>query len=207
MASVLDMNLSSPVDPISLIESSNQPYATVAYGFQYDNTTPLNTNGVLFQGDSGAIYNLWSNGGSAGELYTYGANGVPSFDVQGTLSVNAVPEPAGLGDDADGLRRPGRRPLRGARQQTSRRRGLIVHHFDTVPGRRLEQPATPFDLQASSEPVIEARWDISIQFPAGSLTMEMRAVVPSVTGAVASRPPWARTWACSASTLNTWKVR
>jgi hypothetical protein len=45
----------------------------------------------------------------------------------------------------------------------------------------------------SSDPVIDTRCDSSIQLPSGSRTMEMRAVVPSVTGASASRPPWAST--------------
>ena len=92
-------NLSSPlVDQIStLITNPGQPNPTVASGFIYDDVTPLNTNGVLFQGASGAIYNLWSNGGPSnnadGELYTYGG-AVPNFDAHGTLSVTPVPEPA-----------------------------------------------------------------------------------------------------------------
>ena len=86
------------VDQISmLIANPGQPNPTVADGFQYDNVTPLNTNGVLFEGGSGAIYNLWSNGGPSnaanGEFYTYGGP-VPSFDAHGTLSVGPVPEPA-----------------------------------------------------------------------------------------------------------------
>jgi hypothetical protein len=44
-----------------------------------------------------------------------------------------------------------------------------------------------------SEPVSDARCDSSIQLPSGSRTIEIRAVVPSVTGARASRPPWAST--------------
>jgi hypothetical protein len=45
------------------------------------------------------------------------------------------------------------------------------------------------DATGSSEPVSDARCDSSIQLPSGSRTIEIRAVVPSVTGARASRPP------------------
>ena len=82
---------------MTLIANPSDPTPTVADGFIYDNHTPLNTNGVLFQGASGAIYNLWSNGGpsndAAGELYTYGGP-VANFDAHGTLDVGPVPEPA-----------------------------------------------------------------------------------------------------------------
>jgi hypothetical protein len=83
-------------DAISgIIGSPNTPNPTVNFGFIYDNVVPFNTNGVLFQGVSGAIYNLWSNGGEAGELYTYGLPNVAAFDAHGTLGVSAgVPEPA-----------------------------------------------------------------------------------------------------------------
>lgn len=98
-----------------LIANPSDPNPTIADGFIYDNVTPLNTNGVLFQGaTTGAIYNLWSNGGKAGELYTYGLPGVPNFDALGTLTLG-VPEPAtwammlvgfgGLGGALRGARR------------------------------------------------------------------------------------------------------
>jgi len=103
------------VDQITtLIANSGQPNPTIADGFIYDNVTPLNTNGVLFQADNNAIYNLWSNGGKAGELYTYGLAGVSNFDAHGTLALG-VPEPAtwammlvgfgGLGGALRGARR------------------------------------------------------------------------------------------------------
>ena len=79
---------------IGLVPNPGQPNPTVAFGFIYDNVTPLNTNGVLFQGQSSGIYNLWSNGGKAGELYTYGVASAPHFDAHGTLNAGAVPEPA-----------------------------------------------------------------------------------------------------------------
>jgi hypothetical protein len=44
-------------------------------------------------------------------------------------------------------------------------------------------------LRQSSEPTNDALWDNSIQFPSGSSTIDMRAVVPSVLGAIASRAP------------------
>ena len=96
--SVVDDRSGTPIaDMITLIGNPNDPTPTVADGFIYDDHSPLNTNGVLFQGASGAIYNLWSNGGpsnnAAGELYTYGG-AVPSFDAHGTLSVGPIPEPA-----------------------------------------------------------------------------------------------------------------
>lgn len=58
-------------------------------------------------------------------------------------------------------------------------------------------------VAGSSNPVSEARCDSSIQLPSGSRTIEILAVLPSVTGARASRPPWASTYACSRSTSNT----
>jgi hypothetical protein len=100
MADVVNMGIVTPppaqiTDTVmGLVSNPNQPDPTVAYGFQYDNVTPLNTNGVLFEGQSSAIYNLWATGAGVGELYTYGANGVPNFDAHGTLSVTAAPEPA-----------------------------------------------------------------------------------------------------------------
>jgi hypothetical protein len=117
--SVMNGSLASPtVDPIvGVIGNTNSPNATVDFGFQYDNQLPLNTNGVLFQGASGAIYNLWSNGGSAGELYTYGLPGVPNFDAHGVVSVSAgVPEPSSwaimlMGFGALGAAVRGRRKL------------------------------------------------------------------------------------------------
>ena len=92
---VLNGSLATPVvDPImGVVGDPNTPDPVVNFGFIYDNVTPLNTNGVLFSGMSNAIYNLWSNGGTAGELYTYGLPGVPAFDAKGTLSVGSVPEP------------------------------------------------------------------------------------------------------------------
>ena len=99
MGNVIDDRSMTPVPDtiMTLIGNPNDPTPTVADGFIYDDHSPLNTNGVLFQGASGAIYNLWSNGGpsnnAAGELYTYGG-AVPSFDAHGTLSVGPVPEPA-----------------------------------------------------------------------------------------------------------------
>ena len=94
--SVMDDRGSTPlVDQITgLIGNPGQPNPTVALGFIYDDVTPLNTNGVLFQGTSSAVYNLWATGPGAGELYTYGVNGAPAFDARGTLRVGAVPEPA-----------------------------------------------------------------------------------------------------------------
>ena len=81
-------------DILGLVSSPNQPDPTDNYGFIYDNVLPLNINGVLFSGDSSAIYNLWSTGGKTGEFYTYGIPGVANFDAHGTLSVGSVPEPA-----------------------------------------------------------------------------------------------------------------
>ena len=60
-------------------------------------------------------------------------------------------------------------------------------------GRERSGCAKTYAVPSSSEPVIEARCDSSIQLPSGSRTIEIRAVVPSVTGARASRPPWAST--------------
>jgi hypothetical protein len=77
-----------------LIGSPNTPDPTNNFGFIYDDVTPLDVDGVLFSGMSNAIYNLWSNGGTSGELYTYGLPGVPAFDARGTLSVGSVPEPS-----------------------------------------------------------------------------------------------------------------
>jgi len=94
--SVIDDRSGTPtVDAISFeIPNFNDPNPTVAFGFSYDDVMPLNINGVLFQGASADIYNLWSTGGSTGELYTYGDGALPAFDAHGTLSVGAVPEPA-----------------------------------------------------------------------------------------------------------------
>jgi hypothetical protein len=93
---VIDAGPASPiVDQIQgIIGDPNTPDPVINFGFIYDNVTPLNTNGVLFSGMSNAIYNLWSNGGTSGELYTYGLSGVPAFDAHGTLSVGSVPEPS-----------------------------------------------------------------------------------------------------------------
>jgi hypothetical protein len=57
-----------------------------------------------------------------------------------------------------------------------------------------------------SAPVSDARCDTSIQFPSGSRTNEMRAVLPSVSGARPSAPPRAMIPACSASTSHTCTV-
>lgn len=95
--SVMNASLPTPASDMiaGLVGNPAAPNPTDAYGFQFDNVAPLNTNGVLFSGASGALYNLWSNGGTAGELYTYGLPGVPNFDAKGTLSVGpGVPEPA-----------------------------------------------------------------------------------------------------------------
>lgn len=51
--------------------------------------------------------------------------------------------------------------------------------------------------------VSEARWDSSIQLPSGSRMNEMRAVCPSVTGAIASTAPRCTRLACSRSTSTT----
>ena len=48
-------------------------------------------------------------------------------------------------------------------------------------------------VDGSSDPVSDARCDSSIQLPSGSRTIEILAVLPSVTGARASRPPCAST--------------
>ena len=89
-----DRSGTATTDAISLeIPNFNDPAPTNAFGFIYDNVAPLNVNGVLFMGNSGDIYNLWSTGGGAGELYTYGNGGLPAFDAHGTLAVG-VPEPA-----------------------------------------------------------------------------------------------------------------
>jgi hypothetical protein len=114
---VIDAQPATPVvdQIVGLVGNPSSPSPTDNFGFIYDNVTPLNVNGVLFSGQSGALYNLWSNGGTNGELYTYGLNGVPNFDAHGTLSVGGVPEPAtwammligfgGLGASLRGARR------------------------------------------------------------------------------------------------------
>ena len=93
---VIDARTAAPtVDQISgMIPNFSDPTPTDAFGFIYDNVMPLNINGVLFEGASADIYNLWSTGGTTGELYTYGDGGLPAFDAKGTLSVGVVPEPA-----------------------------------------------------------------------------------------------------------------
>lgn len=87
-----------------------------------------------------------------------------------------------------------RRMLQGwngaARTQRSgyRSDGIVVRTL-AAPQGTSSQHVVP----GSSEPVMEARCDSSIQLPSGSRTIETRAVVPSVIGARASRPPWAST--------------
>ena len=58
----------------------------------------------------------------------------------------------------------------------------------------------------TNEPVIEARWDNSIQLPERSLTNEIRAVSPSVRGAAPSSAPFSKARAWTVSTLSTWIV-
>ena len=59
----------------------------------------------------------------------------------------------------------------------------------------------------ASEPVNEARCEISIQLPSGSRTKEKRATSPSVTAGRPSRPPRSTIPACSWSQEKTWTVR
>ncbi len=65
-------------DIASLVLNPNQPYATINYGFIYDNVLfptaaqKLDVNGVLFTTTSGAIWNLWGNSATDYQLYTYG---------------------------------------------------------------------------------------------------------------------------------------
>jgi hypothetical protein len=94
--SVVDADLPIPTaDLITLlIPNFNDPKPSDAFGFVYDDVMPLNINGVLFQGQSAALYKLWSTGQGTGELYTYGVGDMPQFDARGVLRVAAVPEPA-----------------------------------------------------------------------------------------------------------------
>ena len=95
----------------ALVINPNQPLVTTNFGFNYDNvlfpaSNPvMNTNGVLFDTNSGQRWNLWGTGPGAYELYSYpGRSSDTTIDVHGTLSIAAVPEPetyammlAGLG--------------------------------------------------------------------------------------------------------------
>ncbi len=87
-----------------LVTNPNQPNAVVNYGFQWDNTIPLNNNGVTFQVGLGSIWNLFTEGNGA-RLYSYNAeNNFGNVDKFGAVTIAPVPEPetyamllAGLG--------------------------------------------------------------------------------------------------------------
>ncbi len=81
-----------------------------------------------------------------------------------------------------------------------------IARADTVP-QRVARTRQPGEAQRLRLPVSDARWETSIQFPSGSRTNEIRAVVPSVTGGRPSVPLRAMMPACSASTSRTCTVR
>src|ERR1700690_3062854 len=60
----------------ALTPNPNHPLTNVAFGFQYDNVgfSPapfLDLYGVVFSLANGTIWNLWNNGGTDYELYSY----------------------------------------------------------------------------------------------------------------------------------------